>query len=75
MGQMLLKHLSPASAQSAGIKIQGDAVVNGGHALYAIVEAQERGQVEAFFAPFAQAGAVEVLDASSCEVVVDRRGC
>lgn len=75
MGQMLLTHLSPSNAAEFGVKIHGDAVVDGGHALYAIVEADEKQQVDQFFAPFAMAGVVNVMPASSCEVVVDRRGC
>lgn len=75
MGQMLLQHLSPENAATFGVKIHGDAVVDGGHALYAIVEASGQPQVDAFFAPFAQAGKVNVMPASSCEVVVERRGC
>jgi hypothetical protein len=75
MGAMLLQHLSPANAAEFGVKIHGDAVVDGGHALYAIVEASDKEQVDKFFAPFAMAGNVNVMPASSCEVVVDRRGC
>jgi uncharacterized protein with GYD domain len=75
MGQMLLQHLSPSNAAKFGVTIQGDAVVDGAHALYAIVEAPERQKVDEFFAPFAQAGDVNVMPASSCEVVVERQGC
>jgi hypothetical protein len=75
MGQMLLQHLSPANAANFGVSIKGDAVVDGGHALYAIIEAPTRENVDQFFAPFAMAGAVNVMPASSCEVVVERAGC
>jgi len=75
MGQMLLQHLSPANAASFGVTIKGDAVVDGGHALFAIVEAPAQEKVDQFFAPFAMAGAVKVMPASSCEVVVERQGC
>jgi hypothetical protein len=40
--------------------------------LYLIVEADRRGRVEGFMAPFAQAGTVGVLPASSCEAVIGR---
>ncbi|HKS90806.1 MAG TPA: DUF3303 family protein [Tepidiformaceae bacterium] len=75
MGQMLLQQLSPQNAATFGVTIHSDAVVDGGHALYAIVEASAQPQVDALFAPFAMAGKVNVMPASSCEVVVERRGC
>ena len=75
MGQMLLDHLSPENAARQGLTIQGEAVINNAHTLYMIVDGHDRAQVERFMAPFAQAGSVEVLDASSCAAVVDRGGC
>jgi hypothetical protein len=75
MGPMLLSHLSSDNAARYGITIQGEAVVNNAHTLYLIVEAPDRERVEQFMAPFAQAGSVEVLPASTCEAVVDRGGC
>ena len=65
MGPMLLQHLSPENASGQGVTIQAEA----------IVEADSRDQVEGFMAPFAQAGSVEVLPASSCEAVIGRGGC
>ena len=47
-------------------------MVNDAHTLYLIVEADSRDRVEGFMAPFAQAGTVEVLPASSCEAVIGR---
>jgi hypothetical protein len=75
MGSMLLQHLSPDNAAKHGIQIQGEAVVNGVHTLYMIVEAPNEETVNQFMEPFAQAGSVEVLSASRCEVVVGRRAC
>jgi hypothetical protein len=75
MGSMLLSHISPDNAATYGITIQGEAVVNNAHTFYMIVEAPDQEQVERFMAPFAQAGSVEVLPASTCEAVVGRAGC
>jgi hypothetical protein len=72
---MLLQHLSAGNARSLGLTIRAEAVVNDAHALYMIVEAADRQSVERFMQPFAQAGSVEVLPASTCEAVVGRQGC
>ena len=75
MAPMLLKHLSPANAATYGLTIHGEAVVNGAHTLYMIVEAPEQENVSRFMQPFAQAGSVEILPANVCEVVVSRGAC
>src|SRR5260370_41085262 len=75
MGSMLLTHLAPENASAQGVTIDAEAVVNDAHTLYLIVEADTRDRVEGFMAPFARAGTVEVLSASTCEAVVGRRGC
>ncbi len=75
MGAMLLRHIAPENARSFGLNIHGEAVVDGAHTLYLIVDAPERGAVERFMQPFAQAGSVEILPASPCEAVVQRQGC
>lgn len=75
MGAMLLMHLSEANAEKLGITIQGKAVADHLHRLYLILEAPSEKSVHQFMAPFAQAGSVKVLPASSCERVVERRGC
>ncbi|MBM2812264.1 MAG: sulfite oxidase [Chloroflexi bacterium] len=75
MGAMLLQHLSQSNASEHGITIHGEAVIDGAHTLYVILDAAERSTVDGFMAPFAQAGEVEVLPASPCEVVVARLGC
>jgi len=75
MGAMLLTHLSADNAAANGVRIQAEAVVDGAHTLYLIVEADGKERVERFLAPFAQAGSVEVLPASPCEAVVARGSC
>ncbi len=75
MGPMLLSHLSPANAAAHGITIHGEAVVNNAHTMYLIVDAPDQERLDKFMAPFAQAGSVEILPASSCAAVINRRGC
>jgi hypothetical protein len=75
MASMLLKHLSPENAGAQGLTIRSEAVVDNAHALYMIVEAADSQSVERFMQPFAQAGSVSVMPASSCETVVERGGC
>ena len=75
MGPMLLKILSPLNAQQYGIKIQGEAVLDGQHTLIIILEAPDVDKVEEFMAPFKQVGQVEVIPANTCETVVERARC
>jgi hypothetical protein len=75
MAQMLLKHLSPQNSESYGLTIRAEAVVNNAHTLFMIVDGPDRESVHRFMQPFAQAGTVEILSASPCEVVVSRGGC
>lgn len=75
MGAMLLQHISKQNAASMGVTIQSEAVVNGAHTLFMIVEAANEAVVKKFMTPFAQAGKVEVLPSSTCETVVERAGC
>ncbi len=75
MGQMLLAHLSPLNARKFGVDIQGDAVLDNQHTLVLILEAKDKDQVDHFMQPFKMAGPVEIWPASTCEVVVDRKGC
>ena len=75
MGAMLLQHLSEPNARQHGITLHGEGVLDGQHTLYLILEAQDRGQVEAFMRPFSQAGSVDIWPASRCETVVSRQHC
>jgi hypothetical protein len=75
MAQMLLTHLSPQNTKRYGLTIHAEAVVDNAHALFMIVDGPDRESVTRFMQPFAQAGTVEILPASPCEVVVGRGGC
>jgi ribosomal protein L7Ae-like RNA K-turn-binding protein len=75
MGQMLLQHLSKANARKFGVDLIGDAVLDGQHTLVLIAEAEDQEYLENYMQPFAMAGSVEILAASTCEAVVERQGC
>ena len=72
---MLLGHLSDENAAKHGISIHGEAVIQGKHTMYMILEAEDAATINEFMAPFAQAGSVEVLPATHCATVVERAGC
>ncbi|MCH7498255.1 MAG: sulfite oxidase [Candidatus Marinimicrobia bacterium] len=72
---MLLAQLSAENAAKYDVTIHGEAVVDGGHTLYLILNAPDIKQVEGFMSMFAQVGSVEVLPSNSCEFVVARLGC
>ena len=75
MAPFLVQHVSPPNAAEQGVTIHGEAVVDGGHTLYLIVDADDKGKVEQYMTPFTQVGTVEVLPSSSCEQVVARAAC
>jgi len=75
MAPFLLKILSGPEAAKHGITVQGEAVAQGRHHLYLIVDGPNQGAVESWLAPFAQAGSLEVIPASACEQVVARGQC
>ncbi len=75
MAPVLLDLVSNESANKKGLTIQGDAVANGEHHLYLIVEAPNAGVVREYFGAFAQVGSLEVRAASHCEEVVERGAC
>lgn len=75
MGPMLLQLLSKGNAAKSGITIRGEAVLNGKHNLYLILEAKDKETVQKFMTPFSQMGSVEVEPANACEVVVKRGHC
>lgn len=74
-GNMLLEHINPLNARKFGVKIQGDAVIDGEHTFVLILESDDRQNIEKFMTPFQQAGSVEIYPASHCETVVERAGC
>jgi DMSO/TMAO reductase YedYZ molybdopterin-dependent catalytic subunit len=74
-GAMLLNHLSRPNVRLHGVEIQGEAVVQGEHTLYMIVESSDEDRVREFMRPFAMAGSVDVYPASTCARVVASGGC
>jgi DMSO/TMAO reductase YedYZ molybdopterin-dependent catalytic subunit len=75
MGAMLLNHLSRPNVRRHGLEIQGEAVVQGEHTLYVIVQADDEAQVREFMGPFQLAGSLEIYPASTCARVVASGGC
>jgi ribosomal protein L7Ae-like RNA K-turn-binding protein len=75
MGQMLLQHLTQANARKFGVDLIGDAVLDGQHTLVLIAEVEDEEYLKNYMQPFAMAGSVEILPASTCEAVVERQGC
>jgi DMSO/TMAO reductase YedYZ molybdopterin-dependent catalytic subunit len=75
MGAKLLNYLSRPNARQHGLQIQGEAVVQGQHTFYLIVEAEDEAGLRAFMQPFEQAGSVEIYQASTCARVVASGGC
>lgn len=75
MGQMLLEHLTPKNARKFGIDLLADAVLDGRHTMVLIAESEDLKYLEAYMKPFAQAGTVEIVAASTCDTVVARQGC
>ncbi|MGA7861302.1 MAG: DUF3303 family protein [Thermoplasmata archaeon] len=75
MAAALLQIVNPSNAAKAGIKIHGDAVANGSHHLFLIVDATDENLVRQYFAPFGQLGTLKVTPASHCEEVVSRGHC
>jgi DMSO/TMAO reductase YedYZ molybdopterin-dependent catalytic subunit len=74
-GARLLNYLSRPHVRERGVTIQGEAVVQGEHTLYMIVESKDESCVRDFLEPFASAGSVEVFPASTCARVVASGGC
>ena len=72
MGAMLLNR---PNVRHHGVNIQGEAVVQGEHTLYMIIESSDEDRVRAFMRPFAEAGTVDVFPASTCVRVVASGGC
>src|SRR5260370_14343163 len=75
LGAMLRNHLSRPNVRQQGVEIRGEAVVQGEHSLYLIVESSDEQRVREFLQPFAQAGTVEIHPASTCARVVASGGC
>jgi DMSO/TMAO reductase YedYZ molybdopterin-dependent catalytic subunit len=75
MGAKLLNYLSRPSVRQQGVEIQGEAIVQGEHTLYMIVESSDERRVRDFMRPFAMAGSVDVYPASTCARAVASGGC
>jgi DMSO/TMAO reductase YedYZ molybdopterin-dependent catalytic subunit len=75
LGANLLNYLSPSQVRQFGVELHGEAIVQGQHTLYLILEASDEDRVMAFMAPFAKAGTVDVYPASTCARVVASGGC
>lgn len=75
MAPMLLMHLSRQNAETFGVNLHGEAVIDGAHTLYLILDAEDKDKVNEYMQPFAMVGEVEVMEASPCEAVVSRGAC
>jgi hypothetical protein len=75
MAPALLQLVSRANAAKYGLTIHGDAVTNGGHHLYLILEGPNADAVRTYLSPFGMAGTLDVHPASHCEAVVARGSC
>ena len=75
MGASLLNHLRRPNARKFGLQIHGEAVVQGEHTMYMIVEAADEGRLREFMQPFQMAGRVDIYPASTCVRVVASGGC
>src|SRR5262245_55664641 len=75
MGASLLNYLSRPNVRQHGVKIQGEAVVQGQHTLFLIAEAGDEAHLRAFMQPFEMAGTVDIYPASTCARVIAAGGC
>jgi DMSO/TMAO reductase YedYZ molybdopterin-dependent catalytic subunit len=75
MGATLLTYLSRPNVHQHGVKIQGEAVVQGQHTFYLIAEAVDEAHLRAFMQPFQMAGSLDIYPASTCAWVVASGGC
>ena len=75
MGATLLNYLSRPNVHQHGVKIQGEAVVQGQHTFYLIAEAEDEAHLRAFMQPFQMAGSLDIYPASTCARVVASGGC
>jgi DMSO/TMAO reductase YedYZ molybdopterin-dependent catalytic subunit len=75
MGASLLNHLSRPNVRKFGLQIQGEAVVQGEHTMYLIVEAVDEARLREFMRPFQVAGSLDIYPASTCVRTVAAGGC
>jgi DMSO/TMAO reductase YedYZ molybdopterin-dependent catalytic subunit len=74
-GAEILNYLSRPNVRQHGVEIQGEAIVQGEHTLYMIIESSDEERVREFMKPFAMAGSVDVYPASTCARAVASGGC
>ncbi len=74
-GAMLLNHLSRPNVRQHGVEIKSEAVVQGEHPLFLIVEANDEAHLREFMQPFQMAGSLDIYPASTCAGVVASGGC
>ena len=74
-GAGLLNYLSRPNVSRHGVRIHGEAVVQGEHTVYFIVDADDEERLRSFMQPFQQAGTVDIYPASTCAGVVASGGC
>ena len=75
MGAALLNHLSRPNVRKFGLQIQGEAVVQGEHTMYLIVDAVDENRLREFMQPFQMAGTLDIYPASTCVRAVASGGC
>jgi hypothetical protein len=75
MGARILNHLSRPNVRGYGVEIKGEAVVQGEHTVYLIVEESDEGRLREFMQPFQMAGSLDSYPASTCARVVASGGC
>src|SRR5262245_4571011 len=75
MGASLLNHMSRPNVRKFGLEIQGEAVVQGEHTMYLLVEAVDEDRLREFMQPFQRAGSLDIYPASTCVRTVASGGC
>ena len=75
MGASLLNHLSRPNVRKYGLQIHGEAVAQGEHTMYLIVDADDEGRLREFMQPFQMAGSLDIYPASTCVRTVASGGC
>ena len=75
VGASLLNHLSRPNVRKFGLQIHGEAVVQGEHTMYMIVEAVDEARLREFMQPFQMAGSLDIYPASTCVRTVASGGC
>ena len=74
-GELLLSHISTATAARYGITIEAEAFIGAQHVLLLVVEAASREAVERFLAVLPGPGDLTVLPACTAEEAVERGNC